>query len=76
MTKKHLELFPLLVAHQVSLLVMMLNTKEDQCQILITIGDEDIELLEMAVYDTYREEDKEPYSYRYLLIIIRVQSTK
>ena len=27
----------------------------------------DVELLEMAVYDSYREEDRQSYSYRYLL---------
>lgn len=31
------------------------------------IGDQDLEMLEMNVYDTYRGEDGNPYSYNYLL---------
>ena len=34
---------------------------------LTAIGDKDLELLEMAVYDSYREEDKQCYPYEYLL---------
>ena len=31
------------------------------------IGDADLELLEMNIYDSYRQEDGAPYSYKYLL---------
>ena len=31
------------------------------------IGDQDLELLEMTVYDTYHQDDGAPYSYNYLI---------
>ena len=31
------------------------------------IGDQDIDVLEMKMYDMYRQDDGEPYSYDYLI---------
>ena len=37
------------------------------CTAVTEIGDEDLELLEMNINDTYRQEDGAPYSYQYLV---------
>ena len=38
-----------------------------ECTAVTEIGDKDLELLEMNIYDTYRQEDGAPYSYQYLV---------
>ena len=37
------------------------------CAFVTEIGDQDLELLEMRIYDSYRQEDGAPHSYEYLL---------
>lgn len=37
------------------------------CTYVTDVGDQDLELLEMTIYDSYRQEDGAPYSYKYLL---------
>ena len=41
--------------------------QKDEDAAVSEIGDQDLEMLEMNVYDTYRQEDGKPYSYNYLL---------
>ena len=41
---------------------MLASDTGEQTNRLTAIGDKDLELLEMAVYDSYRQEDEESYS--------------
>ena len=41
--------------------------QNDEDAAVSEIGNQDLEMLEMNVYDTYRQEDGKPYSYNYLL---------